>query len=207
MDVAYQVIWRRRDGVETPTRLRLEPHGLRLEPLEGGESHEVLFEEVVGVELDPSEEGGGGLELVLASGDHVGLSSNVKRWILSDLVGALFVDRLGAHGEHRRALVRVRLAPGCGEQARRLLLAGPPFDPASTALVLHEVFVSDDEAFFLFETDGDSALLSLARPDFWRSAGAWSKLIAGSVKVVEPAYRWEREQRAVLAEAHPGLGL
>jgi hypothetical protein len=207
MDVAYQVTWRGRDGTGTPARLRLGPDGLRLDPLEDGGSHEVSFEGIVGVELDPSGEGASGIALVLAGGERVELASNVKRWILSDLLAALFAHRFGTHTDRRRVLVRAGLKPGCSDEARRLLQVGPPFDPSSSALVLHEAFVFDDEVLFLFETNGESALLSLARPDFWQAAGAWNDLIEGGIRLIEPVYSWAREARPAFAEAHPGLGL
>jgi hypothetical protein len=207
MDVAYQVTWCRPDGVAEPARLRLESRGVGIEPLAGGGPHEVPFEEIVGVELDPSRPDGPALVILIAGGAEVELASNVHRWIVSDLLAALFAHRLGAHTERRRVLVRARLKPGCGEDARRLLEAGPPFDPSSTALVLHEAFVLDDEVLFLFETDGDSGLLSLARPDFWAAAGAWSELIVGTIRLVEPVYAWARESHAAFADVHPGLGL
>ncbi len=207
MDVAYQVTWRESDGLETLARLRLVPEGVRLEPLEGQEPRLVLFEEIAGVDLEPSGDGSTGLTLALADGGEIELASNVSRWILSDLVAAFFAHRLGTHHDRHRVLVRARLRPGRGAEARRLLESGPPFDPSSTALVLHEAFVLDDEALFLFETNGDDDLLGLSRPDFWQAAGAWSELIAGSVRIAEPAYSWARGARAVLAEAHPGLGL
>jgi hypothetical protein len=206
MDVAYRVTLRRPGGEPTAARLRLLADGARLEPLDGGAPHELRFEEIAGVDLDPSGETASGLTIVLAGGDEIELASNVRQWILSDLLGGLFAHRL-ARGHHGRVLVRVRLRPGSAGEARRLLQGGPPFDPSDTALVLHEVFVVGDEALFLFETNGEEALLSLARPDFWQAAGAWSALIGGTVRLVEPVYSWEREGRGLLADAHPGLGL
>ncbi len=207
MDVAYQVTRRGRDGRGRPARLRIEPDGVRLEAIEAEGPEEVPFEEVVGVELDSPGDDGPGIALLLAEGERIELASNVTRWILSDLLGALFAHRLGAPTASRRVLVRAALKPGCGDQARELLHGAPPFDPASTALVLHEAFVFDDEVVFLFETDGDAALSSLARPDFWQAAGAWSELIVGGVRLVEPTYSWARGTRGAFAGMHPGLGL
>ena len=205
MDVAYQVTWRGRDGVERPATLRLEPHGVRLDLPAGGGSHGARFETIVGVDLDPSGADPSAVGLLLADGYRLELVSKVNRWILADLVGALFAHRLGPEADRRRVIVRVRLKPGSADDARRLLEAGPPFDPSSTALVAHEVFVLDDEALFLFETNRDAELLGLFRPDFWHAATAWSDLIEGSIRLSEPAYSWAREAWPV--EAHPGLGL
>lgn len=205
MDVAYQVTWRGRDGVARPATLRLEPHGVRLDLAAGDGPHEFRFETIVGVELDPAGTDPPGLGLLLEDGGRLELVSKVNQWIVADLVGALFAHRLGPEADRRRVIVRVKLKPGRADDARRLLEAGPPFDPSSTALVAHEVFVLEDEVLFLFETNRDAELLGLFRPDFWQAATAWSELIAGSVRLTEPAYSWAREAWPV--EAHPGLGL
>ena len=48
------------------------------------------------------------------------------------------------------AAIVVPLRPGSRTEVEALLRNGPPFDPSRLGLVRHEVFVSEDEAIFVF---------------------------------------------------------
>jgi hypothetical protein len=72
-----------------------------------------------------------------------------------------------------------------------LLEAGPPFDPAETALAARDAFLLDDEAMFFFETDDLDALARQAR-GFWESGTAWRELMTGNVRLAEHVYTWTR---------------
>jgi hypothetical protein len=90
-----------------------------------------------------------------------------------------------------RLLFAVELKPGSREAAMRLLQAGPPFDPAETALAAHDAFLLDDEAVFFFETDDLDALAEQAQ-GFWESGTAWRELMTGKVRLAEHVYTWTR---------------
>jgi hypothetical protein len=90
-----------------------------------------------------------------------------------------------------RLLFAVELKPDSADAARKLLQAGPPFDPAETALAAHDAFLLDDEAVFFFETDDLEALAEQAK-GFWGSGTAWRELMTGRVRLADHVYSWTR---------------
>jgi hypothetical protein len=77
-------------------------------------------------------------------------------------------------------------------QARELVEQGPPFDPAVLGLTRHEVFVTDEEAIFVFE--GRNVRRKLERltrdPTLWQAGLAWRSCVGGrphlSTEVLHP---------------------
>ena len=98
--------------------------------------------------------------------------------------------------------VVVPLKPGCLPRARKLLEAGPPLDPAKLGLSSHNVYLSEDEAVFVFCGPNVSARVGKAMrsPALWRAGLAWQSCIAGQPSVRRstampsrddaPAYSW-----------------
>ena len=87
------------------------------------------------------------------------------------------------------------LRPGAHEAVRRLLAQGPPFDLGQIPeLERHEVFLTPEEAIFVFESargeDATRALVS--RSELWQAAGAWQEHIAGPPRLAEHVYSWSR---------------
>jgi hypothetical protein len=109
-----------------------------------------------------------------------------------------------------RLVVVVPLKEGAAETARSLLAKGPPFDLEATDFDRHEVYVSESEAVFLFETPGPSATLKLPGedPSLWKVAAAWQPLLAGRPRKAMTAYSWRRAKvrDAVSFEPTPGPG-
>jgi hypothetical protein len=90
-------------------------------------------------------------------------------------------------------VVVVPLRPGAREQIRSLLDEGPPFDPEAAGLERHEVFLSDEEAIFLFEAVNQSVLDRLARSTKLRVAAvAWEEYVAGGLRLADLCYSWNR---------------
>jgi hypothetical protein len=202
-------MWRRSDGEPKVARLAVEAASVVLTTLEPAARCEIALDEIVAVELrHPADEGNPILLLESSAGDTIELETPVDRWIVADLVEHLFARSLGGVRGRQRILLAVQLKPGAHERVRELLRGGPPFDASETALTLHEVFLLEDEALFLFETGADATFASLVMPDFWQATGAWSELIAGAVRLAERVYSWRREEhRPPAPEIHgPGLG-
>jgi hypothetical protein len=109
-----------------------------------------------------------------------------------------------------RLVVVVPLKAGAAEKARELLAKGPPFDLEASEFDRHEVYVSESEAVFLFETPGPSATLKLPGddPSLWKVAAAWQPLIADKPRKALTAYSWRRpkDRDAVSFEPTPGPG-
>lgn len=208
MKVSYGVVWREGEAPDAAGLLGIEPHALVLRPLEDQSAveREFAFDEIAAVEIRPPVERPT-LVLRSQSGREAEIESAVDKWILGDLLERIFVHGLGGAQDSRRILVAMKLRPGCREQALELLRGGPPFDPAGTGLALHEVFLLEDEALFLFATHAGEDLERLVEPDFWRSAAAWRELVSGGVRLAEPVYSWHREDAGAHHVGHLGLGL
>lgn len=101
-------------------------------------------------------------------------------------------------GQMTRLVVILPLKEGARSRARELLEAGPPFDLEGTALDRHDVFLTDREVVFVFETAGEAARLELAAddPELWKTAAAWRECLDGRPRKAEVAFSWEREGRA-----------
>jgi hypothetical protein len=100
--------------------------------------------------------------------------------------------------------IRVPLKPGCLSRARELLAKGPPLQPALLGLSGHEVYLSENEAVFVFRGPNVRAQLSQAvrHPAIWRAGLAWQRCFAAPPRIVDdtplnldpvPAYRWTEE--------------
>ena len=208
MQATYAVKWREPDGNTYVGGLVLGPRALRLE----GRAHDapavdrqIRYDEVRGVRIGSS--GADRLDnrpaLVVegADGSYHVTSAGSGAGILQELVDRLAALKLATP---RRATVVVPLKPGALAEARELVGAGPPFDPAETFLTRHQVLLTEAEALFVFEAAGDEALAALLNQvDLWSAAVPWRDLIAGAPRLAEIAYAWERPEPRVL----PAVGL
>jgi hypothetical protein len=97
-----------------------------------------------------------------------------------------------------RIAIVVTIKPESHGAVRALLTGGPPFDPAQIpGLDRHQVFLTADEAIFVFDSElGQEALEPLvADPELWVAAAAWSEHIAGPPRIAEEAYSWTHSGR------------
>ena len=101
------------------------------------------------------------------------------------------------------------LKHGARDELRRLLDAEPPFDPeAIQGLDRHEVFLTPNEALFLFESGTDTLTALLAQPEIWKAAAAWHEHIGGPPQVAEDIFSWSRveDEADVHSLPTPGPG-
>lgn len=117
---------------------------------------------------------------------------------IADLVSVLTSERRAGD----ELAVVVPLKPACLARARKLLEAGPPLDPAALGLSSHQVYLSEDEAVFVFRGPNVSSRVGKAMrsPALWRAGLAWQGCIAGQPSVLRstaipsregaPAYSW-----------------
>jgi hypothetical protein len=94
-----------------------------------------------------------------------------------------------------RLVVVAPLKPGARDAARLLIENGPPFDPATTALTAHEVFLTDREVVFVFE--GEDARKTVEElvgdPGVWRAATAWKECLDGRPRLADETFVWARQ--------------
>jgi hypothetical protein len=96
-------------------------------------------------------------------------------------------------------IVIVPLKPESHSSVSRLLKQGQPFDPmAIEGLVRHDVFLTSDEAVFVFESQlGADALAPLLDdPKLWEAVSAWGEYVAGAPRIAEEVFSWSRAEVA-----------
>ena len=97
----------------------------------------------------------------------------------------------------RRAAFVVRLRKGSRARAAELVAQGPPFDLGDTGFERHAVFLSEEEAVFVFEgVDAEWQLDDLVsdafHPHLHRVLEEWRPLVEGEPRLAGEVYFWER---------------
>lgn len=108
-----------------------------------------------------------------------------------------------------RVLVVIPLQPGVFDRVVSLVRKGPPFDPEVSGLERHHVFLTEDEAVFVFEGPKRDVIEQLVNdPSIWTAASAWAELSAGPPRVAEDVYDWIRPEplENVIFSPTPGPG-
>ena len=207
MEIDYGVRWRDALG-QLEGRLTVGPQSLRLVALvdERVPLREIPFDAISGLELTSA--GGSSdrpiLVFHLSANGRVEVESAVGKWILGDLLKETLRGMLVQSPARQRVLVSVRTKPEARERVAELLKDGPPFDPSSTSITRHDVFVLDDQVLFLFETD-DRLEGNESLADAWRWAETWRDLVV-EVRDAEQIFSWTRPESLGSAESALGLG-
>jgi len=206
----YAVKWREPDGQTFIGRLALGPRSLRLDgrprgAVEPPVNRQFSYEELQGLRIGSlgAERLAGRPALVVERPDGAYLISDAGLGapIVQELVERLSDLRLAAS---RKATVVVPLEEGAIDKVRELVAQGPPFDPAGTPLIRHELLLTTHEAIFVFETETEVGLQALLNQlDVWAAAAAWGELVAGPPRLASAAYAWERPEPYVV----PAVGL
>ncbi len=115
-------------------------------------------------------------------------------------------DRLAAFHRHdgpASIAVVVPLADGRCDIVREFLEEGPPFDPAKIGLDRHQVFVTDREAIFVFETEKGARTLErlLAEPELWDVVSTWEHCASEEPRLATAAYQWPEHSHGARHDA------
>jgi len=204
MKVSYAVVWSEGDGPTVSGRLELHPRSVVLDG--AVESRPVVrtipFSTLTAIRVGhaPEDRVADQPSLVLerCDGPTVRVTSVAQPGIVSELARHVIRLQVG-EARPRRLLVVVPLKPGSRARAQELVDGGPPFAAERIGLTRHEVFLSDEAVFFLFEAESGSRPLDelLSEPDLWRAASAWHDIVAGPPQIAEGAYEWEAPPAAV----------
>lgn len=214
MSTSYAVTWQDGEQLSRSGRLELVPGGLSLEGsgANGAASETIEFGDLVDVRIGRarSDRISGRQTLVLERRGRapVRIASVVQPGIITELAEHL-ASQLREEGAMSRAVVVLPLRDGASEQAAQLLRGGPPFNPEEVGLDRHHVFLTDDEAVFVFEADNlEAAERLLGGESFWNAAAAWKELVAGPPRLAEDAYTWIRPHDSddISYAATPGPG-
>lgn len=198
---AYAVVWREGDGPVKAGKLELGAGELSLRGSgpEGSLARQrVAYEDVAEVRLGRSEadriSGHTSLILDRRTGPPVAIAAIGGPGIVFEL-GDLLAELASESTQSVSSVVIVLpIKRGCREKARRLIEAGPPFDPETIPLERHQVFLTDREVVFVFEgEEARRAIDELARqPGVWKAASAWKGCLRGRPRVAEQGYGWAR---------------
>jgi hypothetical protein len=173
-------------------KLELLPDGVRLVGSGGAEPLEFSYAEISAIWLEDGPgkaEGDVTLVLERRDGELVRVESDEQGRIVLELARKLAASFRPA-GIGRSFAVVVPLKPGARERAHRLLEQGPPFDPEAAGLAVHRVFLSSDEAVFVFEGDPNTLEALLADQKTWEAAAGWRDCLAGLARIADEAYGW-----------------
>ena len=202
----YAVKWREPDGQTFIGRLALGPRTLRLVGRKPGAEgptvdRQIGYSELRGLRIGsrgPDRvDGRPALVVDRANGAYVVADAGMGAPIIQELVDRLAHLRRAAP---RKATVVVSLKEGAIDRVRELVAQGPPFDPAETPLMRHELFLTPREAIFVFEAETEDGLRTLlGRLDIWAAAAAWGELVAGPPRLADIAYAWERPEPCLAA--------
>ena len=212
MRTAYAVTWQDQTGETHAGKLQLSSSSVVLEGWAGDAEKrvEIAYSELARVGIERESHPDSELTLELASGSTIRIAGLAEPEILGALSDAIAAARGAA--SLSRVLVIVPLQPGSAERAAELLTNGPPFDPEALGLDRHEVFLTDEEAVFAFETVSQATFDRLVSDaSLWAAAAAWNDLIAAPPRLAVDAYSWKRsrdgaEGDLVSFAATPGPG-
>jgi nucleotide-binding universal stress UspA family protein len=95
-----------------------------------------------------------------------------------------------------RIAITARLKERSEARARKLVEAGPPFDPGRAGLAQHGVFVGPGLVVFVFEGDDVEEKVSRLLNDRLGSAAfsAWGPLLAEQPRLAHEAYHWDEKE-------------
>lgn len=212
MKLSYAVVWREASGPRHAGRLELGPTALGFKGTDPDgrlRVERLLYEDLSAVRVGRSAEdrldGHPALVLERRAGGHISVVSLDGLGIVHELAGRVAELTAGKAAVVHRLVVVVPLRPGARERARLLLEEGPPFDPETTPLERHHVFLTEREAVFLFEGPQASALVDalVGDPTVWKAAVAWRRCLGGSPRLAEEAYAWVRTRNPEGASTEP----
>jgi hypothetical protein len=200
MQRSYGVVWKEGSRGPMTGKLELLPRILRLEGLDS--TREVPYETVAAIRVgrSPADRINGGPTVVVERnlGDPITIGAVAQSSVVGEIAERLAALRLGARTS-RRVVVIVPLKPDAHASVSQLLKHGPPFDPAAIeALDRHDVFLTSDEAVFVFESRLGSDALGplLSNPKLWEAVSAWGEHVAGPPRIAEEAFAWSRSESA-----------
>jgi hypothetical protein len=102
------------------------------------------------------------------------------------------LDRLLANPHVHKLAIVLPLELGMRDVARDYLDEGPPFDLTAAGVDAHEVFLTDEEAIFVFGVPEGPKTLEriLADEEFWSVVSSWEHIAGGPPRLASVAYDW-----------------
>lgn len=214
MQRSYAVTWQEPESERLSGKLELRATGLSLEGSRNGSGPVAVvhpYEELTGLRLASSGErldGRPTLVLDRRGRGPLHVASVAAPGIISEVAEELAEMKIASESVGERVAVVVPIRKSKLDKVRQLLEAGPPFEPQRVGLGRHQVFLTDHEAIFLFESAAGFSLSKLLTDrGVWSSAASWRDCVAGAPRVAKPFYSWAAAPSAgeVFATLDEGL--
>ena len=95
-----------------------------------------------------------------------------------------------------RVAIIARLKKGGEQRARELVRAGAPFDLTDTGIVRHSVYVSPNEAVFVFEGHQvewivDQLIDEPFHYELHRALDRWREIVDGQPRIAREEFGWQ----------------
>jgi hypothetical protein len=215
MRATYAVNLQELQGDTGLGKLELGPRSILFEGLSGVGTHsvEVPYRDISAIRIarHASDRIAGRPTLVVERGDApaIRIASVAQPGIVSELAEHLAGLHLREERAVSRVLVVIPLKSGANDRVRELVRSGPPFDPDGAGLERHHVFLTQQEAVFVFEATTENAVERLVEHvSVWTAESVWADLAAGLPRIAENLYDWIRPElrENVTYTSTPGPG-
>lgn len=192
MTERYEATWQTSEGAATHGSLAVYDNGIGLESRD--EKVQLSFEEILGVEIGrlPHDKLSGRPTLMIHHHDGIRRVAVPGAGLLIELCDRLAKALTANSDSCGTVAVVVPLREGSGLRAQQLVAEGPPFDLAAYGIEIHQVFLTEQEAVFVF-TGHDvrrSIEQALRNPKVWRAGLSWRSCVAGRPRVSQTQYIW-----------------
>jgi len=106
------------------------------------------------------------------------------------------LDRILANPHVHKLAIVLPLDIGKRDVARAYLDEGPPFDLRAAGVDAHEVFLTDEEAIFVFGVPNGAQTLEriLTDEEFWSVVSSWEHIASGPPRLANVAYDWHERR-------------
>jgi hypothetical protein len=204
----YPVVWRAGEGRLSTGKLELGRDDLVLSG-RGAERLEIAYRDLSSVEIGRSSgeriNGDKSVMLERHAQERVLIGAVGGIGLVAELAELLAQLRTACAVQARVAVV-VPFKRGSADTARRLIDEGPPFEIGELGLERHHVFVSENEAVFVFEgRDAEAVVAALSRsPNALKAAVRWRSGLAGRPRIAQERFSWARDGTAIRSEPVPG---
>jgi hypothetical protein len=105
-----------------------------------------------------------------------------------------------------RVAIIARLKEGSEQRATKLVGAGPPFDLADTGIVRHTIYISANEAVFVFEGHEvewivDQLIDEPFHYELQHALEEWREIVDGQPRVARERFGWQLDEAEPIATA------
>lgn len=211
----YAVTWQNGEQPAQSGKLELGRVGISLDGSNGFGRVSLLvpYGDLAGIGFAPRRERLGGRPTLMLD-RHGQAPLRIASVAAPGIISEVGEELASLRNEHpsftKPAAVVVPLRQGKRDEVALLLEQGPPFDPNEAGLERHQVFLSDQEAVFVFDlAPGSSFERLLSDTSVWIAAAAWHDLVAGPPRVATPSFSWTAappEPEDLFFDATPGPG-